>query len=309
MAALRFGVVGTAYWAREIHIPGVIATENADLIGLWGRTPSTVEAIATRHGVTAFATFDEMLAQVDAVTIAVPPEAQVDFALRAIEAGRHVILEKPIARDTVSARAIAVAAERAGIANLVFFIRRFQPQVAAALAAAVGHGWTRADIRVHSDSQVTASPYAASVWRKDPGAALWDIGPHALSILIPLLGAVTAVEAEPELNGTNRLRTHHAGGGVAEISVSLKSSSDQTSNWYRLQSATRDIVLPDPVFSRTEVFGLAVQRLVAMVAAGQRHDPCGISLGATIVDILAQADASAREGGARRGVAPMGPSS
>jgi predicted dehydrogenase len=296
MAALRFGVAGTAYWAREIHLPGLLAADGARVCGVWGRTPATVATIAAAHGVTAFPTFDDMLAEVDAVTIAVPPEAQGDLAIRAARAGKHLILEKPVARDSQTAHGIAAAVAEAGVASLVFFLRRFQPDIAAAIEAAQGHGWDKAAIRVHSAALVTASPYAASVWRQDEGAALWDIGPHALSVLIPLLGDVVSVEGAEENGGISRFRTHHDGGATAEISVTLRSAPGQVSNWYRFQSPTRDIVLPDPVFDRVAVFSRAARRLIEMVAAGRMQDACDVGLGVRTVDILGCVEASARLG-------------
>lgn len=296
MTPLRFGVVGTAYWAREVHLPGLLATPGAQVMGVWGRTPATVREIAERHGVAAFGSFEAMLDEVDAVTMAVPPEVQAEFAPLAAKAGKHLILEKPIARDPAAARAVAGAVREAGVASLVFFLRRFQPEIAAALAAAEPHRWTQAEVRVHSAALSTASPYAGSAWRREAGAALWDIGPHALSVLIPLLGDVVAVEGRAETDGITRFRTEHARGGTAEVSVTLRSPPDQTSNHYRLQSPTRDLVLPDPAFDRTEVFALAARQLVAMAEAGRTEDPCDVALGAGIVDVLATVERSAREG-------------
>lgn len=303
MTGLRFGVVGTGYWAREAHLPGLIATPEAKVVGIWGRTPAMVQEIAIRYGVTRFDSFDRLLDAVDAVTMAVPPDVQADLSLRAARAGKHMILEKPIARDTTAARAVAAAVERAGVASLVFFLSRFQPEIGAAIAAAAGHRWTRAEVRVHSSVMVTASPYAGSVWRQQPGAALWDIGPHALSVLIPLLGDVTAVEAWQKTESTSRLRTEHADGGTAEISLSLRSPPDQASKWYRVQSPTRDLILPNPIIDRAAVFGRAAQRLIAMAASGELGDLCDVRLGARVVEVLGCADDSARSG-QRRPVPP-----
>ena len=69
----------------------------------------------------ACATLTEALALpgVDAVTIATPPHTHAELALEAIAAGRHVLCEKPFARDTAEGRAVLAAAERAGIVHLL----------------------------------------------------------------------------------------------------------------------------------------------------------------------------------------------
>ena len=95
---LRLGVVGTGYWADVTHAASAVAAPSWRLSAVWGRDAARAEALAARHGAPhAGADFDAFLEQVDAVTFAVPPHLQSELALRAIEAGKHVALEKPIA--------------------------------------------------------------------------------------------------------------------------------------------------------------------------------------------------------------------
>ena len=255
---LRFGVIGTAFWAREVHIPGLLAA-GANVVGIWGRTPSTVEVIASARGVRAFASLDDLLDACDAVTIAVPPDVQAGVALRAAQAGKHLLLEKPVARDVESAYRIARAVSERNLATQVFFIRRFIPEIAAAIASERDNTWTQADIRVHASVMATISPYSGSVWRQAPGAALWDISPHVFSVLIPMMGAVTGIEAQPERDGFSIFRTWHERGGVADVSVTLHCAADAVANDYRFAGPTREILLPNPAFSRVDVFSRAVR--------------------------------------------------
>jgi predicted dehydrogenase len=294
---LRFGVAGTGYWAHEIHLPGLLRTNGADVVGVWGRTPKAAEAIAVRHGLIAFSRFDDLLDAVDAVTMAIPPEAQATLAIRAAEAGKHLLLEKPLTRDPTTARAIVAAVKKNKVAALVFFLRRFVPEIAAIIEAERKHAWTRAEIRVHSNAMVTNGPYADSVWRQERGAALWDIGPHVLSILTPMMGRVIRVDAQPERHGISTFRTVHDLGGVADISVTLHSTTEDVSNRYRFSSATRDFDFPRIEFSRIEVFGRAAAALTEVVASNRRDHECGVALGAEIVEVLAAVEHSAAQGG------------
>jgi len=106
--------------------------------------------------------------------------------------------------------------------------------------------WTQANIRVHASVMATKSPYFDSAWRQAPGAALWDIGPHVLSALIPMMGAVTAIEAQPEQDGFSIFRTWHERGGVADVSLSIRCTPDAVANEYRFAGPGRELSLPEP---------------------------------------------------------------
>nr|BFF10060.1 hypothetical protein GCM10025699_13630 [Microbacterium flavescens] len=96
--SLRLGLVGTGYWADVTHATAAAAAPSWDLAAVWGRDAGRAAALAERHGALHAGTdFDAFLAQVDAVTFAVPPQLQSELAVRAIRAGKHVALEKPIA--------------------------------------------------------------------------------------------------------------------------------------------------------------------------------------------------------------------
>jgi predicted dehydrogenase len=286
---LRFGVVGTGFWAREVHVPGLLRTAGAKVVGLWGRTPDRVEEIAKTYRIQAFSRLPDMLAEVDAVSIAVQPRAQPDIAVSAAQAGKHLILEKPLAMTVEEARAVEAAVKEARVASLVFFIRRFIPEIAVVIKAERRSRWERGSVRVHSPVMVTDSPYRDSRWRQEPGAALWDIGPHALSVLTPMLGEVSAIKAALRPNETVSIKTVHQNGGVADTSLSLHARPGEVSNDYRFTSPRRELLLPNPQVQRADVFSRAACELVAQVAAGERTSDCDVAFGAGIVDLLAQA--------------------
>ena len=170
---LRVGVVGTAYWAREVHASGIQGS-TAELAGVWGRNEVARQEVAAQHGVRAFRAFRELLDAVDIVTFAVPPAVQPELAIRAAEAGKHVILEKPIALGAREAEAIAEAVSSHEVASLVFFTRRFVPEITEAIAEARRADWAEARVVAHNPAMATASPFAGSAWRQEPGSALWS---------------------------------------------------------------------------------------------------------------------------------------
>ena len=114
---MRFGLVGTGPWATMAHGPGLLAASNVELVGVWGRSLEKAEALAASLGVTAYGDYDALLADVDAVAFAVPPDIQAEMAMTAARAGKHLLLDKPIAVDVEDARALRDATAAAGVAS------------------------------------------------------------------------------------------------------------------------------------------------------------------------------------------------
>src|SRR4051794_10659427 len=100
---MRFGVLGTGFWAREIHAASLAEHPEAELVGVWGRDLAKAKAAGAEFDVPGYGDLDALLADVDAVSFALPPDVQAPLALRAAEAGKHLLLEKPIAFDVPTA--------------------------------------------------------------------------------------------------------------------------------------------------------------------------------------------------------------
>lgn len=293
---VRFGVAGTGYWAREVHVPGLIRTPGARLVGIWGRNAAEARAIANRHGVEAHATYGELLEAVDAVSFALPPDVQAPLALEAARAGKHLLLEKPVAKSSAASESIATEVRVRGLSTLVFFMRRFIPQVEQALDGARRMAWKGAAIRVHSSALAEGSPYAGSAWRREPDGALWDIGPHVLSILIPVLGAVREVAAKEAEGSFCEFATLHEGGAFANVSLTLHARRDAALNDYRFESASSHLTLPDPPLDRPGLYSIAAGELVSNIVDGASRHRCDVAFGHEIVRILGAIDQSLSTG-------------
>ena len=100
---MRFGVLGTGFWAQHVHAASLAEHDGAELVGVWGRDLAKAKALGAEFDVAGYGDLDALLGEVDAVSIALPPSVQVDLAIRAAEAGKHLLLEKPIALDLASA--------------------------------------------------------------------------------------------------------------------------------------------------------------------------------------------------------------
>jgi predicted dehydrogenase len=292
----RFGVVGTAHWARTVHCVGIVAAPGVRLVGIWGRDPDKTRSLAELRSTRAFAAFDDMLADVDAVSFAVPPAVQHVLALRAIAAGKHVLLEKPIATSHRDAAELAAAVARAGVASIVFFTRRFVPEIAAAIDRNAQRPWRSAEVAVHSAALAAGSPYEHSLWRQASNGALWDIGPHVLSVLIAMLGPVTDARRLPSQGHAARFETRHQRGAVATASVSLRESPQNAASSYRFIDASGEFLLPEPApeLERAAIFARAVSAFGDAIRSGARAHSCDVRLGVETVRLLEQID---RDGG------------
>ena len=126
--ALRVGLVGTGLWAREVHAAALLAHPDVEFVGVWGRDRDRARAIADPARITAFDTVAALLEAVEAVTIAIPPAAQAPIALEAARAGKHVMMEKPIAMTAALADELEAAVRQRGVGSVVCFTGRWIPQ-------------------------------------------------------------------------------------------------------------------------------------------------------------------------------------
>ena len=295
---LRVGVVGTGHWAREVHVPGVLASTGADCAGVYGRSVDAARAIAARYGVAHYPTFEALLDDCDAVTVAVPPAAQPAFATAAAQAGKHLLLEKPVALHESDAASVARVVAANGVACHVFFTRRYAVAVEAAIRDIATRRWTRARATVHSAAMSSATPYRDSQWRQAYGAALWDIGPHVLSIVLATMGPVTAVRCECGGDpATVSLFLRHAPGSASEASLTLHADPRFAVTEYRFEAPDASAVLPQLDTTYPALFAAAVDELGAAVLSGRHDHRCDLRLGVETTRILAAAERSAASGG------------
>src|SRR5581483_3655738 len=140
MTVLKFGLVGTGYWARITHAPALASTEGIEFAAVWGRNPAAATELAAGFQAKPYQDLAAFLAEVDGVAFAVPPDVQAPIAVRAARAGKHLLLEKPIALVDAEADGLVSAVEQAGVASVVFFTHRFRADVRAWLDAVTARG-------------------------------------------------------------------------------------------------------------------------------------------------------------------------
>lgn len=296
MRALRWGLAGTGFWAAETHAPALAAHPAVHFAGVWGRRPEATEALAARFGVGAYADFDRLVQDVDAVAFAVPPDVQPRLATLAAEAGRHLLLDKPISLSVEEADRLVRGVDATGVASLVFLTARFVPSIDSWLEKVqTDGGW---DLLLGSwlgsAMSSPASPYRDSRWRQQWGA-LWDLGPHALSVAIPALGPIERVSAYGGRRDLTQLSLTHSGGATSALTLSITMPPAVEHMRTELLGRAGLSTMPAVDVPPRDSYLVALDRLHDAIADGRAH-PCDVHLGRDIVAVLETAQAQLAAG-------------
>ena len=127
----RWGVLSTARIAREQVIPAIVETDNGVLSAIASRDVERARAAALRFGAPhAFGSYEAMLASdtIDGVYIPLPTSQHVEWAIRAADAGKHVLVEKPLALKADDIDAVIEARDRNGVLISEAFMVTHHPQ-------------------------------------------------------------------------------------------------------------------------------------------------------------------------------------
>ncbi|MFF4522835.1 Gfo/Idh/MocA family protein [Streptomyces bluensis] len=297
---MRIGLLGTGPWADMAHAPALSGHPGLDFVGVWGRRAEAAEELADRHGTRAYEDVDALLAEVDAVAVALPPSVQAPLAVRAARARCHLLLDKPVATSVEEGRALVEAARETGVSSVVFFTARFQTATEAWVAEqAAVDGWFTARAEWLGSVFTSDSPFGASPWRREKGG-LWDVGPHALSLLLPVLGDVMRVAAAARgPQDTVHLVLEHVGGASSTLTLSLTAPPPAAGATVEVRGKAGITVLPPASEGAVEALKRAADALLAAVETGRPH-PCDAAFGLRVTEILAEAEGQLGGAGGRR---------
>jgi predicted dehydrogenase len=292
---MRFGLFGTGPWAHQAHAPGLAAHDDVEFVGVWGRNEAKAAELATEYGAKAYANLDALIDDVDAVAVALPPAVQAPIALRAARAGKHLLLDKPVAFEPAVADEIAAAVAERNLASVVFFTRRFMPGLQQFLAqTARTGGWVEARIDHVGTIYDEGNPFGASQWRRDSGG-LWDVGPHAVALVLPVMGPVTEVTALVGAHDMSHVLLKHAAGGISTLTLSVDVPPAAAREEAVFAGEAGLVTVPPQPWEPIEAFGYALDDLLTAVA-GARQPDLDVRLGAQVTAILAAAAESAATG-------------
>jgi predicted dehydrogenase len=211
MRKVKWGVLGVAKIAVEKDIPAMQHGEVSEIAAIASRDLAKARAAADKLGIArAFGAYEDLIAdrEIEAVYNPLPNELHVPWTIRALEAGKHVLCEKPIALDAEEARSLIEARNRSGKLVAEAFMVRLHPQ------------WRRA--KELADTGAIGEPRAIQTFfsyrlldpenvrnRPPGGGGIYDIGCYAILTARYIFGAeptrvVAALERDPNFR-TDRL--------------------------------------------------------------------------------------------------------
>jgi predicted dehydrogenase len=292
---MRFGLFGTGPWAHLAHAPGLAAHSGVEFVGVWGRDPDKAAALAGEYGVRAYPTIDGLIADVDAIAVALPPDVQAPIALAAARAGKHLLLDKPVAFTVAEADAIAAAVAEDNLASAVFFTRRFIPQLHEFLEQArKTGGWIEARVDHVGSIYEEGNPFGASPWRRERGG-LWDVGPHALALVLPVLGPVSEVTAMVGPRDMTHLLLRHTSEAISTLTLSVDVPPAAARQEAVFAGKAGVLAVPAMQWEPVLAFGRMLDELLA-AADGGPQPQLDVRFGADVTAILAAAEEAATTG-------------
>lgn len=128
---LRWGVISTANIGRKAVNPAIQASANGELVAVASRGEKAARAFADQSGIpVAYGSYDELLGDgdIDAVYVPLPNSEHRDWSIKAMEAGKHVLCEKPLALTEAECLEMNAAGEANGVTFMEAFMYRFHPR-------------------------------------------------------------------------------------------------------------------------------------------------------------------------------------
>jgi predicted dehydrogenase len=217
--AVAVGLVGAGPWAEMLHAPMLAGGPETTLAGVWARRPEAARALAGAHGSRAVGSLEELWDVCEAVAFAVPPDVQAELGVAAARAGKHLLLDKPVALTVAAAEELAGAVDEAGVVSQMVLTNRYSPLGRAFLAEADGFETVGARCASLSGALLADSPFSTP-WRRRHGALL-DVGPHLFDLLEGAMGSIEELSGRGDPLRWVSLTCRHAGGQVSEVSMSL----------------------------------------------------------------------------------------
>jgi xylose dehydrogenase (NAD/NADP) len=256
---VKWGVLGNAEIARVCVIPGIQQSRNATVHGFATRSPKNARQTITENKINqVYDNYEDLLADqdVDAVYIPLPNHLHHPWTLKALQAGKHVLCEKPLACEESEAKEMVDAAAAAGLLLMEGMMYRFHPR-SQNIKETVAKGeigivsLVRSTFCYKMDDELLASGNNARLQPEMGGGALLDVGCYSVSVARWYMGAEpTEVQAQA---------VYHPGGvdmhvvaslrfpenGLATLEASFISSMQQT---YSVVGSEGAIELPHDAF-------------------------------------------------------------
>lgn len=238
---VRVGLLGVGSVAQVAHLPAYNRLRNVRLVALCDSEPRKLRALRQRTEVEhAVSSIDELLAidEVDAVDVCLPTHLHADAVVRCLEAGRHVLCEKPLARSPAEVDAVVAASRDAGRVVLVGMNHRFRDD-SILLKEVIEEGSLGTPFHVRAGWHQRRERVRPDSWHhqrsKAGGGVMMDLGIHQLDLALWLTGyppverasaAFHAHVPEIDVEDTAVVQVRCAGGLTIALDVSWRFITD-----------------------------------------------------------------------------------
>jgi D-xylose 1-dehydrogenase (NADP+, D-xylono-1,5-lactone-forming) len=203
---LKWGILGAAR-VNERLLPAIIEAPNSQLVAIASRRAGAAKATLEKYApnykgeVTCYDDLDALIndKNIDAIYCPMANEEHAEWAVKSINLGKHVLIEKPMATSLKDIEAIEAAAKAKNVKVMEGFMYRFHPQHVR-VAELVASGVIGDILSVRSSFSFLmreARMYRINRSMADGGGAMWDIGPYAMHTLRWGMGLATGAPAEP----------------------------------------------------------------------------------------------------------------
>ena len=202
---VNIGIIGTSWWADIMFLPALQNHERANLRAICGRNRERADEMAEKYDIPdVYTDYNQMIEQsdIDAVIVSTPDDTHYEMVMAALNAGKHVLCEKPVANNADHAREMAEKAASTGVKHMVMYtwywmpnIQRVKQLLDADFAGKIYHACFNWIANYGRNSNY--------MWRFDADYAngsVSDLGSHMIYLALWMLGDATAV--------TGRLATH-----------------------------------------------------------------------------------------------------
>lgn len=199
------GIIGAGV-VTDIHAAAIRDIEGATLCAVYDAEPENADRFADRWGVEADSNLDTFLSRgdIDVISVCTPSGTHKDVALLAAEAGKHLLIEKPLEVTVRRCTEISDACDRNGVVLGSVFQSRFHPAIRA-LKRAVDGGWfgrlslVTAEIKWFRPQSYYDESGWRGTWALDGGGALMNQSIHIVDLLLWIFGTPSVVMADAAL--------------------------------------------------------------------------------------------------------------
>ncbi|MCY4403197.1 MAG: Gfo/Idh/MocA family oxidoreductase [Candidatus Poribacteria bacterium] len=206
MAILRWGIIGCGNVAEHKGGPPLYTVDGSELIAVMRRDREKAVAFAEKHGAKrVYTDVDKLLAddEINAVYIATHPYLHCEQTIRAAQAGKHILCEKPMAMTVEECQRMVDVCDKAGVILMLAYYRNHYPNIVK-MKALMDEGVIGEVVLARINCTGFYNPNRPDLknWRINPemsgGGVLMDIGSHRISLLEYLMGDIESVRGFAE---------------------------------------------------------------------------------------------------------------